>query len=55
MDIRVEGIHWSTAAETLFAGTENEKTYADGEFHMLENREKEVHSTPKPTLIQCLL
>lgn len=35
----VEGTHWSTAAETLFAGEENEVTYADGEFHMLESLE----------------
>lgn len=54
----VEGIHWSTAAETLFAGTENEKTYADGEFHMLENREKEgtqytkAHIDPMLALVE---
>lgn len=35
-----EGTHWSTKGETLFAGTDNEKTYKDGEFHMLENLEK---------------
>lgn len=35
----VEDIHWSTAAETLFAGEENEKVYADGEFHMKESLE----------------
>lgn len=34
-----EGTHWSTAAETLFAGTDAEVTYAEGEFHMLENLE----------------
>ena len=54
----VEGVHWSTAAETLFAGTENEKTYADGEFHMLENREKEgtqytkAHIDPMLALVE---
>lgn len=32
----VEGTHWSTAAETVC-----ENTYAEGEFHMLENLEKE--------------
>ncbi len=31
----VEGVHWSTAGETLL-----DVTYADGEFHMLENMEK---------------
>ncbi|MCD7806836.1 MAG: extracellular solute-binding protein [Lachnospiraceae bacterium] len=36
----VEGVHWSTEAETLFAGTENEVTYEEGEFHMLENTAK---------------
>ena len=41
----VEGVHWSTAAETLYAGetSENgdskEKVYAEGEFHMLDNLE----------------
>lgn len=35
----VEGVHWSTAAETLFEGEENEKVYAEGEFHGLENLE----------------
>lgn len=35
----VEGVHWSTAAETLYAGTESEKTYKEGEFHMLDNLE----------------
>ena len=36
----VEGTHWSTAAETLWEGAENETTYAEGEFHMLPNLEK---------------
>ena len=35
----VEGAHWSKAAETVLPGTEKEKTYAEGEFHMLENME----------------
>ena len=35
----VEGAHWSKAAETVLAGTDKEKTYAEGEFHMLENME----------------
>lgn len=35
----VEGTHWSTAAETLYADTDDPKTYADGEFHMLDNLE----------------
>ena len=54
----VEGVHWSTAAETLFAGTDNEKTYAEGEFHMLENREKEgtqytkAHIDPMLALVE---
>lgn len=30
----VEDIHWSTKAETLYEKTENEKVYAEGEFHM---------------------
>lgn len=37
----VEGIHWSTAAETLFEGTDKEKVYAEGEFHGCENLETE--------------
>lgn len=54
----VEGIHWSTAAETLFEGTENEKVYAEGEFHGLENREKEgtqytkAHIDPMLALVE---
>ncbi len=32
----VEGVHWSTAAEEVCGNT-----YAEGEFHMLENLEKE--------------
>ncbi len=35
----VEGTHWSTAAETLYADTDEPKTYAEGEFHMLDNLE----------------
>lgn len=35
----VEGVHWSTAAETLYAGTENEVVYEEGEFHGLDNLE----------------
>lgn len=41
----VEGIHWSTAAETLYEGQTNdegkslEKVYAEGEFHGLDNLE----------------
>lgn len=35
----VEGVHWSTAAETLYEGTENEKVYAEGEFHGCDNLE----------------
>ena len=37
----VEGVHWSKSAGTVLAGTEKEKTYEDGQFHMLENLEKE--------------
>ena len=54
----VEGVHWSTAAETLFEGTDNEKVYADGEFHGLENREKEgtqytkAHIDPMLALVE---
>ena len=36
----VEGVHWSKAAGTVLAGVEGkEKTYEDGQFHMLENLE----------------
>lgn len=41
----VEGIHWSTAAETLYEGQTDdegkslEKVYAEGEFHGLDNLE----------------
>ena len=41
----VEGVHWSTAAETLYAGQTNdegkslEKVYEEGEFHGLDNLE----------------
>jgi putative aldouronate transport system substrate-binding protein len=54
----VEGVHWSTAAETLFEGTDNEVTYAEGEFHMLENMEKEgtqytkAHIDPNLALVE---
>ena len=54
----VEGVHWSTAAETLFAGTENEVSYQEGEFHMLENKEKEgtqytkAHIDPMLALVE---
>ncbi len=34
----VEGFHWSRAAETVLEGTEKAKTYAEGEFHMLESK-----------------
>ncbi|MCD8379826.1 MAG: substrate-binding domain-containing protein [Lachnospiraceae bacterium] len=35
----VEGVHWSTAAETLYEGTDSEVSYEEGEFHMLDNLE----------------
>ncbi|MCD7738384.1 MAG: substrate-binding domain-containing protein [Lachnospiraceae bacterium] len=35
----VEGVHWSTAAETLYEGTDSEVTYEEGQFHMLDNLE----------------
>lgn len=35
----VEGVHWSTAAETLYEGTDSEVTYEEGEFHGLDNLE----------------
>lgn len=35
----VEDVHWSTKGETLYAGTEDEKVYADGEFHFEDNLE----------------
>lgn len=34
----VEGVHWSTAAETVTWG-DNSKEYAEGEFHMLPSKE----------------
>lgn len=36
----VEGKHWSRAAETLWEGTDKEKTYEEGQFHFLPNAEK---------------
>lgn len=54
----VEGTHWSTAAETLYAGTEDEKVYADGEFHMLDNLETpgtqytKAHIDPNLALVE---
>lgn len=53
----VEGIHWSTAAETLFEGTDSEKVYAEGEFHGLESLETEgtqytkAHIDPASALV----
>ncbi|MCM1385857.1 MAG: extracellular solute-binding protein [Bacillus sp. (in: Bacteria)] len=59
----VEGVHWSTAAETLYAGETNdkgeskEKVYAEGEFHMLDNLENpgtqytKAHIDPKLALV----
>ena len=35
----VEDVHWSTKAETIFEGEENEVVYAEGEFHGCENLE----------------
>ena len=35
-----EGVYWSTKAETMFAGTDKEVSYEEGQFHMLENLEK---------------
>ena len=34
-----EGVHWSKEAETVLAGTEKEKVYEAGQFHMKENLE----------------
>lgn len=60
----VEGTHWSTAAETLYAGETNdkgeskEKVYADGEFHMLDNLETpgtqytKAHIDPNLALVE---
>ena len=36
----VEGKHWSQAAETLWEGTDKEKTYEEGQWHFLPNAEK---------------
>ena len=36
----VEGVHWSKSAETMYAGTDKEVKYEDGQFHMKENLEK---------------
>lgn len=35
----VEGVHYGYEAETICAGTKNEKTYEEGVFHMKENLE----------------
>ena len=35
----VEGVHWGTDAETLYAGTDKEVTYAEGEIHFKDNLE----------------
>ena len=35
----VEDIHWSRAAETIYAGTEKEKVYTEGQFHGRDNLE----------------
>ncbi len=54
----VEGVHWSTAAETLLAGTDKEVTFEEGQFHMLENRETEgtlytkAHIDPNLALVE---
>ena len=60
----VEGTHWSTAAETLYAGETNdkgeskEKVYAEGEFHMLDNLETpgtqytKAHIDPNLALVE---
>ena len=34
-----EGVHWSKEAETVLPGTEKEKVYEAGQFHMRENLE----------------
>ncbi|MDD3335115.1 MAG: extracellular solute-binding protein [Eubacteriales bacterium] len=36
----VEDVHWSMKAETVLAGTDKEKTYEDGQFHMKESLEQ---------------
>lgn len=55
----VEGKHWSTAAETLWADDEAKaKTYAEGEFHFLPNAEKpttaytKAHIDPMLALVE---
>ena len=35
----VEGVHWGTDAETLYADTDSPKEYSEGEFHMKDNLE----------------
>lgn len=62
----VEGKHWSTAAETLYAGETNdkgeskEKVYAEGEFHMLDNLEipgtqyTKAHIDPNLALVELV-
>ncbi len=35
----VEDVHWSTKEETLYEGTDNEKKYAEGEWHFKDNME----------------
>jgi putative aldouronate transport system substrate-binding protein len=35
-----EDVYWTTKAGTVLAGTDKEKTYEEGQFHMLESLEK---------------
>ncbi|MCF0131765.1 MAG: extracellular solute-binding protein [Pseudobutyrivibrio sp.] len=54
----VEGVHWSTAAETLYADTDSPKEYAQGEFHGCDNLENpgtqytKAHIDPKLALVE---
>ncbi len=53
----VEDVHWSTKAETLYEGEENEVTYEEGQFHGLDNLEnpgtqyKKAHIDPAAALV----
>lgn len=50
----VEGVHWGRDAETLYAGTDSEVTYAEGEFHFKDNLETPGSQYTKAHIDQML-
>ena len=50
----VEGVHWGTDAETLYAGTDKEVTYAEGEIHFKDNLETPGSQYTKAHIDQLL-